>query len=69
MKQSNLALRIEHAGESADESVGPARDGNEIGAPALDRPVEMRTNRETRRAFGRRSIVIRDQGLRPFRVA
>jgi hypothetical protein len=62
MKLSNLALRIE-----ADEPDTPAL---QPAAPALEElaPAERRLVQNRRLGLEYRAIVIRDDGLRPFRV-
>ena len=62
MKSSNLALRIE-----AEEPDTPA-PLPQAPAPAERTPAERRLARTRRLGLDYRAIVIRDDGLRPFRV-
>ena len=62
MKSSNLAWRVE-----AEEPDTPARTP-QLPAPDELTPAERRLARTRRLGLGYRAIVIRDDGLRPFRV-
>jgi hypothetical protein len=63
MPMSNLAVRMEHA--APDLLSEPPRPALRVITNAA--PLEARTNRP-RRSLESRTIVIRDQGFRSFRV-
>jgi hypothetical protein len=61
MKGSNLALRLEQVEDQPEPAHGPGNFQGNVARETTARP------RRPRRPFAFRAIVIRDQGLRPFR--
>lgn len=66
MKSSNLAWRLDDAAEQAAAPDAPPRLALQV--LAAEQAGRSLPPARRRRSFDERTIVIRDQGFRPFRV-
>ena len=69
MKNSNLAERLEEYAASVEALESGKQKPTVVVAFVAEAPISTLQLAPRRSSFGSRRIVIRDEGLRPFRVS